>query len=107
MKELILTIGLISSISCLGQTNRINHYSHSGKTSTINIFTANDNMGLGCGQAYKTEYIPHIDTNTIIWDSASIDTTNKVCTPPTTPQNTMRAIERKADTSSIYNRGLK
>ncbi|MCB9195034.1 MAG: hypothetical protein H6598_02315 [Flavobacteriales bacterium] len=109
MIKTILLIGtLATSIQTISaQTNRINHYSHSGKTGTLNIFKANDNLGLGCGSALKNEYVPPaMDTNAVLWgDSLKIDST-KTCTPPNNSTG-MKAIEKKIDTSSVYNRGPK
>ncbi|CAG5086150.1 hypothetical protein [Parvicella tangerina] len=105
MKKLILTCIVMSGFGAMAQTNRINHYSHSGKLSTLNIFKSNDNMGLGCGSVYKGEVNPSLDTNTVIWDSTKVDS-NKVCTP-ITPANRMKAIRPKVDTSKVYNRGPK
>jgi hypothetical protein len=105
MKKILLIGAIMGSLFATAQTNRINHYSHSGSLATLDIFKANDNMGLGCGSAYTTEFTPAIDTNTILWDSVQLDST-KVCTPQP-PKQSMKAIDPRVDTSKVYNRGPK
>lgn len=106
MKRIIILIALTGSgYAMKAQTNRINHFSHSGSLATLNSFKANDNMGLGCGSVYRGEITPSIDSNTVIWDSVKVDS-NKVCTPKP-PQKGMKAIDPRVDTSEIYNRGPK
>lgn len=105
MKGILISAMLLCGTCLTAQTNRINHFSHSGSITTLNIFKANDNMGLGCGSAYKNEISPTLDTNTVLWDSVKVDS-NKVCAPKP-PQKGMRAIDPKADTSKVYNRGPK
>ncbi len=80
MRQLsFLTLVLIATTAqTFGQTNRINHYSHSGSSKTIEIFKANDNMGLNCGSISNKEYQP--DTNLSI--KPVLDTTkNKISKP--------------------------
>jgi hypothetical protein len=85
MKKLfaIVFIGFCGiSVQTYAQTNRINHYSHSGSSKTLDVFKANDNMGLNCGSVSSQEFIP--DTTVFIHkrDSAQIDTSKyKVCKP--------------------------
>ena len=56
-KFTLLGIVLIgASFSNFAQTNRISHYSHSGTSATLSIFSAADNMG--CGEALRGEYVP-------------------------------------------------
>lgn len=105
MKNIILLVGIISGLTVTAQTNRINHYSHSGSLATMNIFKSNDNMGLGCGSVFRGEVNPSLDTNTVIWDSTKVDS-NKVCTPKP-PAERMNAIRPRVDTSKVYNRGPK
>ena len=105
MKTIAITVLLTTGAVSYAQTNRINHYSHSGSLATLNIFKANDNMGLGCGSSLNYELTPSIDSTTIIWDSAQVDS-NKVCAPGQ-PKNSIKAINPKPDTSKIYNRGPK
>lgn len=70
------------SMQAYAQTNRINHYSHSGNNATLSIFKANDNMGLNCGSPYNKEYSPDTTNNLTIHDSVFLDTTKpKVCKP--------------------------
>lgn len=105
MKRIIVLIAIACCYySTNAQTNRINHFSHSGSLATLDIFSANDNMGLGCGSVYRGEFKPSVDSTTVIWDSVKMDT-NKVCTPQ--PQKKGKAIDPKVDTSGIYNRGPK
>lgn len=105
MKKIIFVVALIGGVTVSAQTNRVNHFSHSGSLATLDIFNANDNMGLGCGSSLKTEFSPAVDSNIVLWDSVNVDST-KVCTPKP-PQDGMKAIDPKADTSKIYNRGPK
>ncbi len=105
MKNLI-TFSLITlGLSAYSQTNRINHYSHSGSSSTLEIFSSNDNMGLGCGSAYGVEYVPD-STIKLLPDSIQIDTTkNKVCKPTPikkaeTPRRGM-SLQSKFDVESV------
>jgi hypothetical protein len=84
MKKHVLATLILAITTSLNyaQTNRINHYSHSGKVSTMNIFKANDNMGLGCGSSIATEYIPDSNRINKMIDSSSIDSLKpKVCVP--------------------------
>lgn len=105
MRVLFSILILSVTVSTFGQTNRINHFSHSGSLATINIFKANDNMGLGCGSVYKNEYSPSVDTTTVKWDSVQVDS-NKVCTP-NQPVKSIKALHPRQDTSHVYNRGPK
>ena len=45
-----------TSTAHFAQTNRINHFSHSGTSATLSIFEAADNMG--CGEVLRGEYEP-------------------------------------------------
>ncbi len=105
MKKIILLGAVVSSCSLAAQTNRINHFSHSGTHATLNFFTANDNMGLGCGSVYNAELKPYEDTTTVFLDSVALDSA-KVCTPKP-PMDGMKSIYPKPDTSRVYNRGPK
>ena len=105
MKSIVVSALILTSGIMYSQTNRINHFSHSGSLATLDIFKANDNMGLGCGSTFKTEITPSIDSNTVIWDSVKVDS-NKVCTPQP-PKPGMKAIDPRPDTSKAYNRGPK
>lgn len=105
MKKLVASILIILGTATYAQTNRINHFSHSGSIATLNIFKANDNMGLGCGSSLKYEMNPSSDTTTVLWDSTQVDS-NKVCKPKP-PTSVIKAIRPKVDTSKVYNRGPK
>lgn len=94
-KPTILTIFLTTlSIQSFGQTNRINHYSHSGSTRTLDIFKSNDNMGLNCGSISNKEYQPDTISHKTFLDSTKMDTTkNKVCKPiNTSPEKPRRGL---------------
>lgn len=110
MKNLILTATLVTSAGIVSaQTNRINHYAHSGSESTLNVFAANDNMGLGCGSSSYIEFTP--DTTKIL-DSVFLNTPDsvKVCTPKTTTPDMPRrgmSLERKFDFDEMVGRGTK
>lgn len=103
MKKLYFISGvLMVGTLCYGQTNRINHFSHSGQLATINIFKSNDNMG--CGQINNLEIKPTApEAGTIKWDSTFKDTTNQKVIPRQN-QNSLKPLEQKVDTSSIHNK---
>lgn len=94
MKKQILTVSILMILvfSNYAQTNRINHYSHSGKSTTINIFKANDNMGLGCGSSFATEYTPDT-TKKNVMDSIRKDSLKtKVCIPIPTSEKPRKGM---------------
>ncbi len=66
MKKVLFAASILigSTVITYSQTNRINHFSHSGKSSTLNIFASKDNMG--CGEALRGEYVPDTTKNPII-----------------------------------------
>lgn len=73
------------SFHSIAQTNRINHFSHSGNQSTLSIFKSNDHMGLNCGSPYNQEYIPDTTAILFVADSTKLDSIkSKVCTPNNT-----------------------
>lgn len=84
----ILAIG--STFAGYSQTNRINHFSHSGSKSTLAIFESKDNMG--CGEALRGEYVPDTSVNHI-FKIEKIDTskikTNVVIPPSEVPRKGM------------------
>jgi hypothetical protein len=66
---------LSTTITAFSQTNRINHYSHSGSTSTLDIFASKDNMG--CGEALRGEYVPDSTIKPLI-KIEKVDTTKQL-----------------------------
>jgi hypothetical protein len=76
MKNLTLTslIVISATITTFSQTNRINHYSHSGSNSTLDIFSSKDNMG--CGEALRGEYVPDTTQKPMI-KIEKVDTTKQ------------------------------
>jgi hypothetical protein len=95
MTRAIYISGLLAaSIQFYGQTNRVNHYSHSGAKSTLSIFKSEDNMGLNCGSIGYKEYVPDSSKITFVVDSVQTDTTIKnVCKPiNSTPEQPRRGM---------------
>ncbi len=103
-KSIFGTLFLLGiSITTLGQTNRINHYSHSGNDATLHIFKSSDNMG--CGEVLKHEYEP--DTIKKAKKKEVIDSTkikNAILIPKAIPPRKGLSLETQYDVKSILNK---
>lgn len=87
-------------MTSFGQTNRVNHFSHSGTTATLSIFEAADNMG--CGEALRGEYVPDTTLQKVQIKPAKIDTTkarlqNSIEIPTHKQPRKGMALEQKFD----------
>lgn len=93
----ILLIGV--TFSNYAQTNRINHYSHSGSSTTLSIFAAADNMG--CGEALRGEYIPDTTAKPIKIikevDSTKVGLKNTIEIPKAKAPRKGMALDQKAN----------
>lgn len=108
MKTLTITTLLIlgASATNFAQTNRINHFSHSGKSATLAIFKSADNMG--CGEALRGEYVPDT-TQKIKYIIEEIDTTKSkqkesIEIPKSKPPRMGMSLERKYEQRSSLNK---
>jgi hypothetical protein len=109
MKRVIfISVIIITTTQLYGQTNRINHYSHSGAKITLSTFKSDDNMGLNCGSIGYKEYVPDSSKITFVVDSIQTDTTiKKVCKPiNSTPESPRRGMSLRTtfDVQDVLNK---
>ena len=105
MKKIIaISVFVIgASMSSIGQTNRVSHFSHSGNIATLDIFKSADNMG--CGHGQMEEFVPDT-TVKVSPDSTKIKTKMEKQKPtkPVPVKETPRrgmSLESKFDVESV------